>query len=112
MLLLNGITDDAQQAITLTGVPGINIAFTLRYMPRTQNWIMGVDDGTTSIQGIAVMNSLNMLRQWKNNISYGIACIRNDGLDPYQLTDFSSGLANLYLLDGADVAAIEAGWFT
>ena len=112
MLNIDNITDDAMQALTLTGIPGISIALTLRYMPRTQLWVMGVDDGTTSIQGINVVTGLNLLRQWKNVISYGIACVRTDGLDPYQIGDFQNQVANLYLLDAADVANIEAEWFT
>lgn len=111
MLLINGITNDSSQAITLTGVPGVNIKFTLRYMPRAQLWVAGVDDGTISIQNINVVTSLNFLRQWKNIISYGIACVRTDGLDPYQLTDFLNGTAKLYLLNASEVAAIENGWF-
>lgn len=111
MLLINQLTGDASQIMTLTGIPGIQITMTLRYMPRIQQWIMGVDDGTTSIQGISVLNGLNLLRQWKNSISYGIMCTTNNGLDPYQVTDFLNGVANLYLLNVNDVAAIESEWF-
>ena len=112
MLLLDSITNDPHQVMTLTGLPGINIAMTLDYNPRTTQWILSVNDGTTQIQGLAVVTALNMLRQWKNIVSYGIACVRTDGLDPYQIDDFANGIANLYLLNAAEVAAIEVGWFT
>lgn len=112
MLLLDSITNDAHQVMTLTGLPGITIAATLDYNPRTTQWIIGVNDGTIQIQGLAVTTALNMVRQWKNVISYGIACVRTDGLDPYQIDDFADGVASLYLLNSSEVAAIEAGWFS
>lgn len=112
MLYVNKITQDASQIMVLTGITGIQITVTLRYMPRIQQWIMGVDDGTTFIQGISVVNGLNILRQWKNVISYGIQCTTNTGVDPYLVTDFANQVANLYLLDADDVAAIESAWFT
>lgn len=111
MLYINKITKDASQIMVLTGITGIQITMTLRYIPRIQQWIMGVDDGTNSIQGISIVNSLNLLRPWKNILSYGIQCVTNNGLDPYQVTDFANAVANLYLLNSTDVAAIEAKWF-
>lgn len=112
MLYINKITKDARQNLILTGIPGIQIALTLRFMPRIQTWIMGIDDGTNSIQGISVVGGLNLLRQYKNVLNYGISCVCPDGLDPYQNTDFATERCTLYLLDAADVAQIEADWFT
>lgn len=112
MLYINKITADPQQSLNLTGIPGQSISMTLRFMPRIQRWTMGIIYTGGSIQGIAVVTSLNLLRQFKNNIPFGIACIRVDGLDPYTINDFAFQTSNLYLLDAADVAAIEAGYFT
>lgn len=111
MLYINNITNDASQIMTLTGIPGVQITMTLKYLPRVQQWIMGVDDGNISIQGMAVVCGLNLLRQFRNNIPYGICCIRADGLDPYQLNDFADKAANLYLLNAADVLAVEKEFF-
>lgn len=111
MLYINKITNDASQQLTLTGIPGIQVGLTLQYMPRVQRWVMGVTYGDFSAQGIAVTTSLNLLRQFKNNIPFGLSCIRVDGLDPYAIDDFQDQVANLYLLDADDVATIEAEWF-
>lgn len=111
MKYINKITSDPMQKMILTGISGIQITMTLRFMPRIQRWIMGLSYGEVSIQGIPVVCSVNMLRQHKNNIPFGIACIRTDGLDPYQVDDFSEKAANLYLLDEADVEQIESDWF-
>jgi hypothetical protein len=111
MLYINKITNDASQQLILTGIPGIQITTTLQFMPRIQQWILGVYDGTNSIQGISVVNSLNMLRQWKNVLIYGISCVSTDGLDPYQISDFANQRCSLFLLNSTDVAEIESGWF-
>lgn len=111
MLYINKITADPQQQINLTGVPGLSIAMTLRFMPRIQKWIAGFVAGTESIQGIAVTTSPNILRQFRNTIPFGIACLTASGLDPFALNDFFDQNSNLYLLDAADVETIEQGYF-
>ena len=111
MLALTNITNDPHQILTLIGLPGIQITMTLDYNPRTTQWILGVNDGTTQIQGLAVTTAPNMLRQWKNIISYGITCFRADGLDPYQISDFADQVATLFLLDAADIVQVEAEFF-
>jgi hypothetical protein len=112
MLYINKITSSPSQLLTLTGIPGIQIAMSLQFMPRIEQWQMGISYPGFSAQGIAVVGSLNLLRSWKNVIPFGMACICADSLDPYQVTDFANLRANLYLLNSADVAQVESDWFT
>ena len=112
MLYINKITNAAYQQLNLTGLPGIQIGMTLRFLPRPASWVMDISYNETLIQGIGVVASLNLLRQFRNNIPFGISCIRADGLDPYQIDDFQLQRANLYLLDATDVAQIETDWFS
>lgn len=111
MLYINKITNDASQQLTLTGIPGLQIGMTLRFMPRIAQWIMGVSYNSFDVEGITVVASLNLLRPWRNVIPFGISCIRADGLDPYSIDDFANQIANLYLLDSTDIAAVETEWF-
>lgn len=111
MLYINKITNDPSQQLILTGINGISITLTLRFLPRVQKWIMGIAYGTTSIQGISVVAGLNLLRQWKNVIPFGITCVCPDGLDPYQISDFANERCLLYLLTADDVITIEQEWF-
>lgn len=112
MLYINHLTNDPQQQANLTGIPGLSIGLTLRFMPRVQRWIMGLTYGTTSLQGLAVTTSPNMLRQYRNIIPFGIACLTASGLDPYTVDDFQNQASNLYLLTAEDVAGIEAELFS
>ena len=112
MLYVNKITNDPQQQLSLIGIPSLTIQMDLRYMPRIQKWIMDLAFGTTEINGVMIVTSPNLLRQFKNNIPFGISCITTNGLDPYRVNDFATQSANLYLLNAADVAEIESGYFT
>lgn len=112
MLQINNLTNNAFQQFTLTGIPGVQINILLKFFPRVQRWFMDVTYGTFQANGIAVVCSPNLLRQWKNIIPFGIACTNINDLDPYTVTDFSGGESLLFLLDSSDVAAIEAALFT
>ncbi len=112
MLYINKITNDASQQLILTGIPGIQITMTMRFMPRIQQWMAGFSYGTFSAQGIPVLGNLNILRQWKNVIPFGISCVCKNGLDPYTVDDFANNAADLFLLNSDDIAQIEADWFT
>lgn len=111
MLYINKITNDPQQQLSLTGIPGLNINMTLRFMPRSQSWVLGITYNGLSYQGIGVVISENLLRQFQADLPFGIACLRADGLDPYTVDDFSTQLSNLYLLDSTDVAYLEANFY-
>lgn len=111
MYLLNNLTNDASQQLLLTGIPGVQATMTLQFKPRIAAWIMGIEYKIFSVQGLRVVASPNMLRKWKNILPFGMACVRSDGLDPYQQGDFLNGIASLYLLDTSDVAVIEAQYF-
>ncbi len=112
MLYINKITNAPSQSINLTGIPGITIGMTLRFLPRIAGWMMGLSYGATTINGIIVTTNYNLIRQFRNLLPFGIMCITTNTLDPYDINDFANQVANLYLLDSADVAAIEAGIFT
>lgn len=111
MKYINKITNDAQQRLILTGIRGLQITLTMRFMPRIQRWIMGISYGDVSIQGIPVCTSLNLLRQYKNVLPFGISCATTNQLDPYTVDDFANQTANLYLLDETDVEQIEGAFF-
>lgn len=99
------------QQFTLTGIPGIQISVFLRFMPRIQVWNMDISYGSFQANGIPVVCSPNILRQWRNILPFGLACTDIYQLDPYQLNDFAIGNASLYLLDSADIAAVEAEFY-
>jgi len=112
MFLINTLTNNPIQQLTLTGIPTIQIGLTIRFMPRIEQWQMNISYAGFEADGIPILCSPNLLRQWRNIIPFGLACTNIYFLDPYTLQDFSSLNSSLYLLNSADVAAVEAALFT
>lgn len=112
MLQITGLTNDGLQQFVLNGIPGVSASVLLRFMPRIQNWIMDISSGSFTANGIPILCGPNILRQWRNIIPFGIACTDIYFLDPYTINDFAIGAASLYLLNSADVAAVEAEFFS
>lgn len=112
MLYINKITNDPIQNINLIGIPGINIPAQLRYLVRIQRWVIDFSYNGKEYNGIAISTAPNMLRQYRNEIPFGLCCICVNGLDPYGQNDFANQSANLYLLDSSDVAQVETDYFT
>ncbi len=111
MKYLNKIQSIAYQRFFLTGNPGQRIIMTLRFLPSQEMWMMDIAYDDFKTNGIAIVNSPNLLRGYKNIIPFGISCNSNDGIDPHFIDDFATQRVNLYLLTAADVEEIEAGLF-
>lgn len=111
MLLINRITDNAIQRIFLTGLEGERIQMTLRYMPTQEAWYADFLRGDFDLKGVRIVNSINLLRQYKNIIDFGILCDTTNGLDPIRPDDFLTQNAKLNLLDASEVQAIEEAFF-
>lgn len=112
MLYINKLTNDPLQTLRLTGLPGIIINMNLRFLPRMNQWQMDVAYNSFTANGMIVPTSPNLMRQWKNTIPFGIACMTASGLDPYTVNDFANQSANLYLLNAADVQVLEDEFFS
>ena len=107
MKLINQISDYANQTFNFTSDIGENINITLKYLSVTQCWIMDVTSGAFTITGLKLVNSINLLRQFRNVIDFGFAVVSDDLQDPFLLTDFSQGRSRLYLLNQADIINAE-----
>lgn len=109
MLWLNSFSDASFQNATLIGEDGSLIDFTLFFTPRQNSWFFNIAcaaQGFTA-NGIRLCNSPNLLRQWKNNLTFGIAVVSEDSYDPNSIEDFLSNRIQLYLLNATDVQTVE-----
>lgn len=112
MRYIDKITDGSKQKFILVGESGEKIDFYLYYAPSQQSWFFDISYGDFTANGLKVSCSPNLLRQWKNKITFGLACITLNDLDPSRLTSFSNADAQLCLLNADDVANIEEVFFT
>jgi hypothetical protein len=110
MYLIQNITSDPQQKLTVV-VPTTGVSMTLQicYRPIQQGWyIVQLAYGGFTLNTMRITNQLNMLRQWKNILPFGMACISKDNREPSLIFDFESGASKLYILSAAEVAQYEA----
>ena len=64
-----------------------------------------------SLLGAGLCAHPNLLRQFKNILTFGFACTTTNGVDPVSIDDFTDGNASLYILDSADVQSVETSFF-
>ena len=89
-------------------VPGYDsVEITLQFKPNQDAWFISLVWGSFQVLNDRVVNSLNLLRQYKNMIPFGILIYHPDRLDPFSLEAWTSGF-EFYMLDSADIALTEA----
>jgi hypothetical protein len=109
MQLIQNITSQPLQEQTLILTTGSPLLLQLYYRPVQQGWFINTLTYLTfTLNGMRVTNQLNMLRQWKNILPFGLACISASNREPSLIADFSSGASNLYILSAAEVQEYEA----
>lgn len=111
MRFINKINNSPKQSFILTGEAGENIDFSLYFLPSQNSWFFDISSGDFSSNGMRLCASPNILKCYKNNISFGLACVSIDGYDPNSLDDFTSGRIQIYTLSADDVLAVESGLF-
>lgn len=111
MKQIDKISKSPSQQYSLTTEDGNTVVLRLKYLPSQQQWMFGLQWSDWTLNGAILSCGPNILRGYKNNIPFGIAVVSNDGLDPLYLNDFTSGRVKLYLLNKADVLAVEKALF-
>lgn len=110
MTIIDNLTDAADQTTTLILPDNTAATLRLRFRPRTQRWTADVGYAPKNFQvyGLNVCTLPNILRAWRRILPFGLAVV-TPGLmtDPFQLEDFLTGRATIYLLNEADVQEVE-----
>jgi hypothetical protein len=109
MYIIGQITDDFMQKQTLILPDGTSLQMSLYYIPLQNGWfITNLTYGTFTLTNIRITVAPNFLRQFKNQIPFGMACYANNvSREPMFQEDFESGAFSLYLLDAAEVTQYE-----
>ncbi len=109
MQLIQQITSAPLQTQTLILTNGISLTLQMYFRPIQQGWFFNsLTYQSFQLNGLRISNQLNMLRQWKNLIPFGLACISTQNREPSLIQDFASGASSLYILSAAEVAEYEA----
>lgn len=109
MYLIQQLTSDPLQTQTLILPNGQTTTVQIAFYPQQYAWfILSLTYQTFALEGLQITACPNMLNQWRNQIPFGLGCFVNNNREPTQQQDFSSGAAQLYILDATEVAAYYA----
>ena len=109
MLEIRNITTDPLQEHSIVLPGGEILEVTFYFMPMQYGWFinnMVFNDFT--LNGVRITNNPNMLRQFKNQLPFGLACFSKENREPSFLEDFASRASRLYVLTQAEVLQYEA----
>lgn len=108
MQKINEISADPLQEQTVPLPDGSSFTFTIRFLPMQYGWfIESLTYEDFKLEGFRISNSPNILRQFKNKLPFGLACISDAKREPSLLEDFSSESSILYLLTAGEVVEYE-----
>lgn len=112
MRQLDRLTSDPAQRYTVVTDTGVTFQLTLKFMPRIGGWAFSIIYADTTINDMLLVASPNLLRQWINIFPFGLAITSTDTLDPLYVDDFTTGRIKLYVLSEAEVAQVEAQFYS
>lgn len=105
MYQVQNITSDPYQKQTLSLPDGSSVGLTIRFIPMQYGWfIQELSYKTFTLQGFRIINSPNMLHQFRNQLPFGLGCFTVADREPSLAEDFSSLQTVLYILSAAEVA--------
>lgn len=108
MFRVEDITSETFQQLELVLPDGTLVTVTIYFVPMQYGWfITELTYGDFILRGFRISNGPNILRQFKNQIPFGLQCISEQDREPTLQEDFSSNASKLYILDQADVALYE-----
>lgn len=108
---ITSITSSARQTMTLVLDNNESINFSIYFSPRMQSWFFDFTYKELTVNCSKVVLTPNALRQFRKIIPFGIGFSAESFVDPFQITDFSSGRVNMYLLNKEEVEQVESEIF-
>ncbi len=115
MILLQNLTDSADQIVNIQMPDGSIGTLELIFLASIQRWIYNFTHPKFTngmIQGQMLCQHPNILRNFKNIINFGMSIISSTGNDPVGIEDFVNGNISIYILDASDVQYLETSIFT
>ncbi len=104
MFLIQRVTSNPLQTQTLVLEDGSSVLLTIYFRPLQYGWFINeLTYDTFTLTGMRIVNSPNMLNQWRNLLPFGLGCFSTANREPQLQQDFSSGASKLYILSAAEV---------
>lgn len=99
MLKITSLTSAPLQKHSFTLPSGESVKITFYFSDIQYGWFINelVYD-TVTIRGLRIVNSPNMLHQYRNQLPFGLACQTISNREPTQIDDFKSKAAQLWIV--------------
>ena len=81
--------------------------FHLYYRARVMSWYFDIEYKNTIINGVKIVLSPNLLRQFRKNLPFGLAFYSESVVEPFDLEDFKSGRIKMAILNQDEVEQVE-----
>lgn len=101
------LTSSPNQRMSLVLDNNETVDFRLYYLSRQQSWFFDFTYKEITVNCSRVVLTPNALRNLRRIIPFGIAFVTEGYVEPFQLTDFSSGRVQMYVLNAEEVETIE-----
>lgn len=108
---LTGFTDSPKQSTTIPLDDGSSAVLNLTFRAQQKGWFYDLTHGDFSLLGQRLVTGENILRQFRDQIPFGLAVLTETGIDPWQITDLASDDVAIILLSPEDVETIEQSKF-
>lgn len=105
---VEGITEKPKQQTTLTLAGGAAVTLSLEYRPNQIGWFYDLAWGDFELKGQRLVTSPSVLRAFRNVLPFDLAVLATANVEPLNQTDFADGTCTLYLLEGDDLAVLNA----
>lgn len=105
---VTSLTDSPRQSFQFPINTGDIVNFYLYYYITQKSWFFDFTYKNYTAKGSRVVLTPNALRHLKNIIPFGIAFMAQGNVEPFDLTDFSSGRVGMYILNSEEVQEIES----
>jgi hypothetical protein len=105
---IEGISDQPKQQMTLVLADGSNVSFFLEYRANQLGWFYSIGHDTFQLDGQRLVTSPSVLKAFRSSIPFDLAVLATNNVEPMNLRDFVDGTASIYLLEGDDLAAVDA----
>jgi hypothetical protein len=113
--VVQGLTDSPNQVQPILVPDGSTLTMTLYYRPQQKGWFLDLswNGQTPSWQnlGMRLITGPNILRQYKNQLPFGLAVHTTDLADPAGQEDLEDGYCTIILLNAEDVIGVEETYF-
>lgn len=101
------ITLNENSTIKVVNAKNENFTIYINYNSTRQCWFLDLESEKFNLYGIKITSVLNVLRQWKDKLGFGLYIKTENNSEPFFLEDFNTGRSKIYLLEPNDLLIWE-----